>query len=52
MAKTVADQFAETLAVAGVERIHGIVGNSLNRLTESLRREGKIDGAMPGWRRS
>jgi thiamine pyrophosphate-dependent acetolactate synthase large subunit-like protein len=26
MAKTVADQFAETLAAAGVKRIYGIVG--------------------------
>ena len=28
--KTVADQFAETLAIAGVKRIYGIVGDSLN----------------------
>jgi hypothetical protein len=28
--KTVADQFAETLAAAGVKRIYGIVGDSLN----------------------
>src|SRR5882762_4505077 len=32
MAKTVADQFAETLAAAGVKRIYGIVGDSLNGL--------------------
>ena len=31
--KTVADQFAETLAAAGVKRIYGIVGDSLNGLT-------------------
>jgi pyruvate dehydrogenase (quinone) len=42
MAKTVADQFAETLAAAGVKRIYGIVGDSLNGLTDSLRRQGKI----------
>ena len=30
MTKTVADQFAETLAIAGVKRIYGIVGDSLN----------------------
>jgi pyruvate dehydrogenase (quinone) len=41
--KTVADQFAETLATAGVERIYGVVGDSLNGLTDSLRRQGKID---------
>ena len=34
MAKTVADQFAETLAAAGVKRIYGIVGDSLNGLTD------------------
>jgi len=43
MARTVADQFAEILAAAGVKRIYGIVGDSLNGLTDSLRRQGKID---------
>src|SRR5580692_9406560 len=43
MSKTVADQFAETLAIAGVKRIYGIVGDSLNGLTDSLRRQGKIE---------
>jgi pyruvate dehydrogenase (quinone) len=43
MAKTVADQFVETLAAAGVKRIYGIVGDSLNGLTDSLRRQGKIE---------
>jgi pyruvate dehydrogenase (quinone) len=42
MAKTVADQFAETLATAGVKRIYGVVGDSLNGLTDSLRRQAKI----------
>src|SRR3982074_1467122 len=42
MAKTVADQFAEVLATAGVKRIYGIVGDSLNGLTDALRRQGKI----------
>ncbi len=41
--KTVADQFAETLAAAGVKRTYGIVGDSLNGLTDSLRRQGKIE---------
>jgi pyruvate dehydrogenase (quinone) len=40
---TVADQFAETLAAAGVKRIYGIVGDSLNGLTDSIRRQGKIE---------
>src|SRR5712692_10040955 len=43
MAKTVADQFAETRAAAGVKRIYGIVGDSLNGLTDSIRRQGKIE---------
>jgi pyruvate dehydrogenase (quinone) len=43
MARLVADQFAETLAAAGVKRIYGIVGDSLNGLTDSLRRQGKIE---------
>ena len=40
--KTVADQFAETLAAAGVKRIYGVVGDSLNGLTDAIRRQGKI----------
>jgi pyruvate dehydrogenase (quinone) len=40
---TVADQFAETLASAGVKRIYGIGGDSLNGLTDSIRRHGKIE---------
>src|ERR1700736_2276478 len=43
MAKTVADQFAETLAAAGVKRIYGIVGDSLNGLTDAIRRQGEIE---------
>lgn len=43
MATTVADQMVETLAAVGVKRIYGIVGDSLNGFTDSLRRQGKID---------
>ncbi len=43
MAKTVADQFAETLAAAGVKRTYGIVGDSLNGLTDAIRRQGRIE---------
>jgi pyruvate dehydrogenase (quinone) len=42
MTTTVADQFAATLAAAGVKRIYGIVGDSLNGLTDAIRRQGKI----------
>src|SRR6202041_1009677 len=44
MTKKVADQVAETLAAVGVERIYGVVGDSLNGITDSLRRQAKI-----GW---
>jgi pyruvate dehydrogenase (quinone) len=40
---TVADQFAETLAMSGVKRIFGVVGDSLNGITDSIRRQGKIE---------
>ena len=40
---TVADQFAETLAMSGVKRIYGVVGDSLNGITDSIRRQGKIE---------
>jgi pyruvate dehydrogenase (quinone) len=40
---TIAEQFVEVLAVAGVKRIYGIVGDSLNGLTEALRRHGGIE---------
>ncbi len=43
MTKTVADQFAATLAAVGVRRIYGIVGDSLNGITDAIRREGKIE---------
>ena len=43
MARTVADQFSETLAAAGVKRIYGIVGDSLNGITDAIRRQGKIE---------
>jgi pyruvate dehydrogenase (quinone) len=41
MTKNVADQFVEVLVAAGIKRIHGIVGDSLNELTDSLRRQGR-----------
>ncbi len=41
--KTVADQFAETLAAAGVKRVYGLVGDSLNGLTDAFRRQRKIE---------
>jgi pyruvate dehydrogenase (quinone) len=43
MARTVADQFVEILALAGVKRVYGIVGDSLNGITDALRRQRKIE---------
>jgi pyruvate dehydrogenase (quinone) len=43
MPRTVADQFVDTLAAAGVKRIYGVVGDSLNGLIDAIRRQGKIE---------
>jgi pyruvate dehydrogenase (quinone) len=43
MAKTVADQLVEVLAAAGVKRIYGIVGDSLNGITDAVRRHGGVE---------
>ena len=43
MTKTTADLLAETLTHAGVKRIYGVVGDSLNGLSDSLRRHKTID---------
>src|SRR5712671_225716 len=42
MTRTIADQLVDTLARAGVERICGIVGDSLNPITDAIRRDGRI----------
>jgi pyruvate dehydrogenase (quinone) len=43
MSRTAADYMAETLAQAGVERIYGVVGDSLNAFTDALRRLKSIE---------
>lgn len=43
MPQTIADLMAETLHTAGVRRIYGVAGDSLNGLTDSLRRQKTID---------
>ncbi len=40
--KSVADLFVQVLASAGVERVYGLSGDSLNGITDSIRREKKI----------
>jgi pyruvate dehydrogenase (quinone) len=44
MSKTGADYIVATLAQAGVKRVYGVVGDSLNGFTDSLRKSGEI-----GW---
>jgi pyruvate dehydrogenase (quinone) len=43
VARTGADFIAETLNAAGVKRIYGVVGDSLNGVTDALRRLDRID---------
>ncbi|HLZ64582.1 MAG TPA: ubiquinone-dependent pyruvate dehydrogenase [Aliidongia sp.] len=43
MSGTIADLMVDTLAAAGVRRIYGLVGDSLNGFTDALRRHGGID---------
>src|SRR6266851_4139562 len=40
---TVAESLVKTLAAAGVKRIYGIVGDSLNGITDGIRREKTIE---------
>jgi pyruvate dehydrogenase (quinone) len=40
---TAADYLVEALTQAGVKRIYGVVGDSLNGISDSLRRSGEID---------
>src|SRR6202789_1711401 len=43
MAKRVADLWVEVLAGAGVKRIYGVSGDSLNGITDSIRATRKLD---------
>src|SRR5436309_1489606 len=43
MSKTVAEHLVNTLADAGVRRVYGIVGDSLNPVTDAIRRSETID---------
>ena len=43
MTRTAADYMAETLQRAGVKRVYGVVGDSLNGFTDSLRRLESIE---------
>src|SRR5699024_11164033 len=41
--KNVADLLVHTLAEVGVKRIYGVVGDSLNGVTEAIRTQGEIE---------
>ncbi|WP_031465900.1 pyruvate dehydrogenase [Sciscionella sediminilitoris] len=43
MAKTLAEQFVEILAQAGVRRVYGVVGDSLNPVVDAIRRTDAIE---------
>jgi hypothetical protein len=43
MARTVADYMVQTLKQAGVKRVFGVVGDSLNGFTDALHRAGELD---------
>jgi pyruvate dehydrogenase (quinone) len=45
MAKTIADLIVETLKAAGVKRIYGLPGDSINGLTEAIRKDGTLEWA-------
>ncbi len=42
MSETIAENLIHSLVAAGVQRIYGIVGDSLNPVTDAIRRNGKI----------
>jgi pyruvate dehydrogenase (quinone) len=43
VAKTISDVFVDTLIEAGVRRVYGVVGDSLNGLTDAIRKSKQID---------
>jgi pyruvate dehydrogenase (quinone) len=55
----VAEELVVRLALAGVERVYGIMGDSLNAVTDAIQRSGKLkwvhvqyggDGGVRRWR--
>jgi len=43
MAETLAERLVQSLVDSGVRRVYGIVGDSLNPVTDTIRRTGTID---------
>src|SRR6202051_1847164 len=42
MSRTIAEDLVDTLTKAGVQRIYGLVGDSLNPVTDAIRRNDKV----------
>jgi pyruvate dehydrogenase (quinone) len=49
MVRTVADNLVEVLVSAGVRRIYGLVGDSLNALSDAIRRSGGASAGGIDW---
>jgi pyruvate dehydrogenase (quinone) len=47
--RSAADELVDALVTAGVERIYGLVGDSLNALTEAIRRRGDAGAGGIDW---
>lgn len=43
MSRTLADLLVKTLVNAGIKRVWGVTGDSLNGINDSLRRDGRIE---------
>lgn len=41
--KTVSDLLVQTLAAAGIDKVYGVSGDSLNGITDSIRRQNQIE---------
>src|SRR4029077_8457351 len=46
MKLNIAELIVKTLAAAGVKRIYGVVGDSLNGLTEALRKQNTVEWVL------
>jgi thiamine pyrophosphate-dependent acetolactate synthase large subunit-like protein len=51
MAKNIAQLMVDTLVQAGVERVYGLPGDSLNGFTDSIRKQKSFSGFMSGMKR-
>lgn len=48
--KRVADLLVDAFVAAGVARIYGVSGNSLNGITDSIRQRKEIKLWIPNWK--